>query len=187
LRLRALAPLLLIPALAAAAPRESRAHASSNGVWSIQLVESGPGQCRVEATRDADPAWSLSRCVGSVDDLYFVSNDGERFWVLTVLPRMPPLPKQKPGSAGAKPPPLPPGEPFAHAVVATLFDRQGTVLAEKTLGDFMKRRFDKLRDLEHRFCWLEGVVSIPGRRPRITEANQVEFETVEPRTQRLDF
>jgi len=30
-------------------------------------------------------------------------------------------------------------------------------------------------------------VGVPGRRPRTTEANQVEFETVEPKTYRLDF
>jgi hypothetical protein len=162
---------------------ESRAHASSNAVWSIQLVETGPGGCRVEATRDADPAWSLTRCVGTVDDLYFISNDGERFWVLTVLPRTPPQPAPK----GNKPKPLPAGEPFVHAVVATLYDKRGSVLAERTLGEFMKRRFDKLRDLERRFCWLEGEAGVPGRRPRITEVNQVEFETVEPRTHRLDF
>ena len=179
----ALAPLLLLPALAAAQPRESRAHASSNGVWSIQLIESAPGECRVDTTRDADPAWSVGRCLGSVDDLFFISNDGERFWVLTVLPRTPPRPKQK----GEKPKALPPGEPFVQAVVATLFDRQGNVLAEKTLRDFMKSRFDKLRDLDRRFCWLEGVVGVPGRRPRITDANQVEFETVDQRSHRLDF
>jgi len=175
--------LVLLPALALSAPRESRAHASSNGVWSIQLLENSPGHCEVQATRDADPAWSLPLCAGTVDDLFFISNDGERFWVLTVLPRTPPLPKQK--GSSSKPPP--PGVPFVHAVVATLYDRRGTLLAERPLGDFMKRRFDKLRDLESHFCWLEGVAGVPGRRPRITEANQVEFETVEPLTQRLDF
>jgi hypothetical protein len=185
LDVRALAPLLALPALVLAAPRQSSAHASSNGVWSIQLVESAPEQCRVEATRDADPAWSLERCVGTVDDLFFISNDGEHFWVLRVLPRTPP-PRPKP--KGNKPPPSPPaGEPYLRAVVATLLDRQGHVLTERTLHDFMARRFDKLRELDSHFSWLEGVVGLPGRRPRITEVNQVEFETVEPRQFRLDF
>jgi hypothetical protein len=181
--MRLLAPLLVLPLWALGAPKESSAHASSNGVWSIQLVESAPEQCRVEATRDADPAWTLERCVGTVDDLFFISNDGERFWVLHVLPRTPPAPKPK--GTHAKPPP--PGEPFVNARVATLLDRQGKVLAERTLRDFMSRRFDKLRDLESHFCWLEGELGVPGRRPRITESNQVEFETVEPKTYRLDF
>ena len=182
---RALATLLLLPGWALAAPRESTAHASSNGIWSIQFFESAPEQCRVEATRDADPAWSLERCVGAVEDLYFFSNDGERFWVLSALPRTPvsPRPKQKEG----KPQPLPPGEPFLSAVVATLLDKQGKVLAERTLRTFLTRRFDKLRDLGQHFIWLEGVLGIPGRRPRATEGNQVEFETIEPRTVRLDF
>ena len=184
LGVRALGLLLVLPGWAAAAPHEGTAHASSNGVWSIQLLENGPEQCRVEATRDADPAWSLERCVGTVDDLFFISNDGERVWVLRVLPKPPPpRPKQK----GSKPAAPPPGEPYVRAVVATLFDKQGKVLSERTLGDFMKRRFDKLRDMDQHFVWLEGVVGVPGRRPRTTEGNQVEFETVEPKTYRLDF
>ena len=181
--MRLLAPLLVLPVWAQASPRESSAHASSNGVWSIQLVESAPEQCRVEATRDADPAWALERCVGTVQDLFFISNDGERFWVLRVLPRTPPGSKPK----GNKPKQPPPGEPFVSAQVATLFDKQGNVLAERTLKDFLKRRFDKLRDLDSHFCWLEGELGVPGRRPRITDSNQVEFETVEPKTFRLDF
>jgi hypothetical protein len=181
--MRLLAPLLLFPVWAQASARESSAHASSSGVWSIQFVETSPEHCRVEATRDADPAWTLERCVGTVEDLFFISNDGERFWVLRVLPRTPPAPKQK----GTKAKPPPPGEPFVSAQVAALFDKQGNVLAERTLKDFLKRRFDKLRDLDSHFCWLEGELGVPGRRPRITDTNQVEFETVEPRTFRLDF
>jgi hypothetical protein len=181
--IRRLVPLLVLPLWAQAAARESSAHASSNGVWSIQLVQSGPEQCRVEATRDADPAWTLERCVGTVEDLYFISNDGERFWVLRVLPKTPPLPKQK----GTKAKPPPPGTPFISAQVAALFDKQGNVLVERTLKDFLQRRFDKLRDLETHFCWLEGELGVPGRRPRMTDNNQVEFETVEPKTFRLDF
>ncbi len=178
-----MALLLVFPLGAQGAPRESSAHASSNGVWSIQMVESAPEQCRVEATRDADPAWTLERCVGTVEDLYFISNDGERFWVLRVFPRTPPLPKQK----GSKPKTPPPGTPFVSAPVAALFDKQGNVLGERTLKDFLQRRFDKLRDMDSHFCWLEGELGVPGRRPRITESNQVEFETVEPKTFRLDF
>lgn len=181
--MRLVAPLLVLPLWALGAPRESSAHASSNGVWSIQFLESAPEQCRVEATRDADPAWTLERCVGTVQDLFFISNDGERFWVLRVLPRTPHAPKPK--GTHAKPPP--PGEPFVNALVATLFDRQGKVLSERTLRDFMSRRFEKLRDLDSHFCWLEGELGVPGRRPRISESNQVEFETVEPKTYRLDF
>jgi hypothetical protein len=179
-----LLPLLVLPLSALGAPRESTAHASSNGVWSIQLVESAPEQCRVEATRDADPAWTLERCVGTVEDLFFISNDGEHFWVLRVLPKTPTPLKQKKGS---KPKTPPPGEPFVRAEVATLFDKLGEVVSERTLKDFLSQRFDKLRDLGSHFCWLEGEVGVPGRRPRATDTNQVEFETVEPRTYRLDF
>jgi hypothetical protein len=181
--MRWLALLMVLPLWAHGAPRESSAHASSNGVWSIQMVESAPEQCRLEATRDADPAWTLERCVGTVQDLYFISDDGQRFWVLRVLPRTPPMPKSK----GSNPKSLAPGAPFTAASVAALYDRQGNLLAERTLKDFLKRRFDKLRDLDTHFCWLEGELGVPGRRPRITDTNQVEFETVEPKTFRLDF
>ena len=47
----------------------------------------GEGKCRIEVTRDTDVAWTLPRCLGTVDDLYFVSNSGERFWVLAALPK----------------------------------------------------------------------------------------------------
>jgi hypothetical protein len=184
--IRTLLSLLVLPVSALGAPRTSSAHASSNGEWSIQLVESTPEHCRVEATRDADPAWTLERCVGTVQDLYFISNDGERFWVLTVLPRTP-TPKPKPKGKGKAKQEPPPGEPFIEATVATLFDKQGKVLAERTLKEFITRRFDKLRDLDTHFGWLEGEMGVPGRRPRITDTNQVEFETVEPKTCRLDF
>ena len=84
--------LLLVLAAPAAAeePAQSRGRASSNGEYGIVMRVEAPGKCRVEVTRDTDVAWTLPRCVGTVDDLYFVSDSGERFWVLAALAQVDP-------------------------------------------------------------------------------------------------
>ena len=73
-------------------------------------------------------------------------------------------------------------------VVAVLYDRLGTVIGERKIGELPpKGGYAKLRKLDRRFVWLEGVLGVPGKEPRVNDWNQVEFETVEPRTWRLDF
>jgi len=73
-------------------------------------------------------------------------------------------------------------------VVAVLYDRLGNVLAERKLSDLVpKSGIRKVRKLDRRFVWLEGVLGVPGKEPRVNDRNQVEFETVEPRTWRLGF
>ncbi len=188
--------LLLLPAVLAAPasagePEQSRARASSNAEYGIVMRIEAPGKCRIEVTRDTDVAWTLPRCVGTVDDLYFVSDSGERFWVLATLPRSIPPPKgavpvgeaQKRAAKKKKP-----FDSYGPVVVAVLRDRLGNVLAEKRLSELLPTsRNGKLRVLDRRFVWLEGVLGVPGKEPRVNDRNQVEFETVEPRTWRLDF
>ena len=83
--------LLLVLQAVVAAPAfaveasQSRARASSNAEYGIVMRVEGEGKCRIEATRDTDVAWTIPRCLGTVDDLYFISNSGERFWVLAAL------------------------------------------------------------------------------------------------------
>ena len=73
-------------------------------------------------------------------------------------------------------------------VVAVLYDRLGTVIGHRKLGELLpKSGHAKLRKMDRRFVWLEGVLGVPGKEPRVNDRNQVEFETVEPRTWRLDF
>ncbi|HZJ53079.1 MAG TPA: hypothetical protein VFD38_02985, partial [Myxococcaceae bacterium] len=125
----------------------------------------------------------------TVDDLYFVSNSGERFWVLSALPKsMPPPPSaatQAKKEASKKKPPF---DAYGPVAVASLYDRLGNVIAQRPLQDFLGRSAHrKLRKLDRRFVWLEGVLGVPGKEPRVNDRNQVEFETVEPRTWRLDF
>jgi len=50
-----------------------------------------------------------------------------------------------------------------------------------------KSGYAKLRKLDRRFVWLEGVLGVPGKEPRVNDRNQVEFETVEPKAIRLGF
>ncbi len=187
--------LLLQAVLAARAAAEesaqSRSRASSNAEYGIVMREEGEGKCRVEVTRDTDVAWTLPRCVGTVDDQYFVSNSGERFWVLAALPRSLPRPAgsapvgEAQKRAARKKPPF---DAYGPVVVAVLYDRLGNTLSERKLSEVLPRSAHrKLRLLDRRFVWLEGVLGVPGKEPRVNDRNQVEFETVEPRTWRLDF
>ena len=185
-------PLVLLLATPAPAdePRRSKGSASSNAEYGIVLREEGEGRCRVEATRDTDPAWTLPRCVGGVDDLYFISDSGQRFWVLFTLPKSIPPPSRPPVSESQKKAAKksPPHDAYGGVKVAVLYDRLGNVLGERTLGELVpKSAYRKLRLYDRRFGWLEGLNGVPGREPRVTEHNQVEFDTVEPRTRRLDF
>ncbi len=185
--------LLLLQILSVRAAAEesaqSRARASSNAEYGIVMRVESDGKCRVEVTRDTDVAWTLPRCVGTVDDQYFVSNSGERFWVLAALPRSLPPPPAPVGEtqklAARKKPPF---DPYGPVVVAVLHDRLGNVLSERKLSELLPRSAHrKLRLLDRRFVWLEGVLGVPGKEPRVNDRNQVEFETVEPRTTRLGF
>jgi hypothetical protein len=181
---------MLLAVEAHAEARRSEGHASSNAEYGIVMREESPGSCRVEVTRDTDPLWSLPRCVGSVDDLYFVSDSGQHFWVLSALPKKIPLaPKAKKAArAQSVHDKTPAHDPYATVVVAMLYDRLGNVLAERRLAEFVSPPgYHKIRDLDRRFVWLEGVSGVPGREPHVTEKNQVEFDTVEQRTHRLGF
>ena len=170
---------------------QSRSRASSNAEYGIVMRVEGPGKCRIEVSRDTDVAWTLPQCVGTVDDLYFISNSGERFWVLAALPKsLPPPPGSTPVGetqkrAAQKKPPF---DGHGPVVVATQYDRVGNVVGQRKLGELLsKSAYTKLRKLDRRFVWLEGVLGIPGKEPRVNDRNQVEFETVEPKTLRLDF
>ena len=187
--------LLLLQAAAAPALAEelgqSRGRASSNAEYGIVMRVEAPEKCRVEVTRDTEVAWTLPRCVGAVDDLYFVSNSGERFWVLASLPKsLPPPPGTAPVGeaqkrAARKKKPF---DAYGPVVVAVLYDRLGGLRSERKLSELLPRSaHPKLRVLDRRFVWLEGVLGVPGKEPRVNDRNQVEFETVEPRTWRLDF
>ncbi|MFP2931545.1 hypothetical protein ACLESO_41440 [Pyxidicoccus sp. 3LG] len=178
--------LLALPALAE--ERQGRVRVSANGMFGVHLVEVAPGQCRLEVTKESGPAWSLAQCLGAVDDYYFVSNDGEKVWVLWPLVEKgkPPPPEPRSKKKKTKKPKGPPA--WANVVVAAQFDRQGNRLQEKRLPELLTtRQLSEVRQLTHHFKWLEGTLGIPGKGPRLTDAGVVEFEPVGGSTHQLTF
>jgi hypothetical protein len=165
-----------LSATVVAAEKVGRTRDSANGAWSIRLVEVGPDQCRVEVLRNDAVAWTLPKCVGTIDDYLFISDTGETFWVLRTLPETPP---QRKGDRKA---------PHFRAVVAVMMDREGRPLKTKRLEDFVARyRLGLIRQLDRHFKWLEGVFGVPGKGPRMNAQGEVEFETVATKTYKLKF
>lgn len=159
-------------------PRVSRMRVSQSGRFAVRLTESGPGQCALEVLKDSAPHWTLNQCVGTADDLYFVSDDGERFWVLRTLPEKP---RRRPKKARRA--------AWTRAQVAAEYDRSGKEVAGKRLFDLVPTRggLDEVRQLETHFKWLEGVLGVPGTPPRLNEAGQIELVTIDHRQHRLKF
>lgn len=160
----------------AQSPKVGRARVSANGLYSIRMVEEGPSKCRVEVEKDSVPVWALEGCIGNAEDLYFISNDGQRFWLLRTVPEIPrPLKKER-------------REPLFRAVVAVLYDRNGKALKTRRLSDFLEpNKLAMVRKLGRHFMWLGGVVSVPGQAPLVTEKNEVELETVALKRYTLQF
>jgi hypothetical protein len=130
-------------------------------------------------SQESEVVWELPRCFGNVDDLYFISNDGERVWILLTLPEVPASPPRKRTRLI---------DLVGRAPVAYLVDRAGQILQSRKLASFVdpsNRR--RLQILSRHFKWLEGVAAVPGRAPRSDAHNQVELEVVGPRTHRLVF
>jgi hypothetical protein len=173
---------LALPGLAA--ERVSKSRVSANGIYSVRLVEEAEGKCRVEMQKESGPAWQFSGCVGTVDDLYFASNDGERFWV--VRPLVEKGSRSTVERRGSKKVRVP---AWANAEVAVLYDRNGQKLREKRLQDFLvwSRELGEVRQMKGHFKWLEGTLGIPGKGPRLTDDEKVEFESVGGKSHRLSF
>lgn len=180
---------LLLLALLVALPgfsqeRKSKSRVSANGIYSVQLVEEAPGKCRVEMSKESGPAWQFSRCIGTVDDYYLPSNDGERFWLIRPL-----VEKGTQGTVEKRGKQRVRVPAWANAVVAVLYGRGGQKLQEKRLQDFLlsSRELGEVRQMKGHFKWLEGTLGIPGKGPRLTDDGKVEFEAVGRKTYRLSF
>ncbi|QDE71727.1 hypothetical protein [Myxococcus xanthus] len=180
--------LMCLSSSALAEERKGRARVSANGLYSVRMVEAAQGQCRLEVTQESGPVWTLAQCLGTVDDLYFVSNDGERVWVVWPLvekgkPVPEPRPKKKSKVKKPKGPPA-----WARVVVAAQYGRDGQRLQEKRLTEWLNtRQLSEVRQLTHHFKWLEGTLGIPGKGPRLTDAGVVELEPVGVTTRQLTF
>lgn len=170
--------LVALPALGQ--ERSSRARVSANGTYSVRLVQQAAGKCTLEVAKESGPVWTLQQCVGGVDDLYFVSNDGERVWVF--FPLAPKGTKKLPGKKYKKVP------AWANTVVAEQYDRQGRRVQERRLLSFVgQRELSEVRQLGQHLKWLEGVLGVPGKGPRLTDAGRIEFETVGGKSHQLTF
>ena len=180
---------LLLMALLVALPglaqeRKSKSRVSANGLYSVRLVEERPGKCRVEMSKESGPMWQFSGCIGTVDDFYFASNDGERFWVIRPL-----VEKGSRGTVekrGKKKVKVP---AWANSEVAALYGRSGQKLQQRRLQDFLlgTRELGEVRQMLGHFKWLEGTLGIPGKGPRLTDEAKVEFEAVGRKTYSLSF
>jgi hypothetical protein len=173
--------LVALPSRAQQVPagqRASRARVSANGLYTVRFVELAPGKCRLEVSADAGAGnWTLERCVGSADDLYFAANDGAKVWVLRPL-----VEKGTRRPKGAKTP------AWANARVAWRVARSGQVGEERWLAGLVPaRKLSEVRQYRAHFAWLEGLLGIPGKGPRLTDAGAVEFETVDGKSHRLTF
>jgi len=173
----AAALLLLVSAAAPAAePKSTPTKSSANGLYAIRLQQVGDKKCRIQVMKDRDVAWQMDKCLGTVDDLLFINNDGSRFWVLSVVPEIPER------AAGAK------TDPVFEATVAAEYDKDGRLLASRKLKDFLEyKRRGLVRKLEKHFKWLEGVLDVPGKSPRVSDAELLELEPVGGKTQQLRF
>jgi hypothetical protein len=172
--------LLWAGAAAAQEPRTSRRSVSLDGTFRVQLVEDAPGDCRLRVEGEGGGLrWVVRRCVGAVDDAYWVSRDGDRVWVVHTLPQ------QGAGRAGRQKVGrrwvAVPG--YRDVVVARKLDRKGRVLEVRRLSDVVSPAgYGKVRETRRSFQWLAGVGGVPGRAPRMNAAGQVELETVQGKT-----
>ena len=172
--------MVVLVSLPAFAERTSRARVSANGTFSVALVEKSPGQCKLEVSKESGPTWAVEQCVGGPDDLYFVSNDGERVWVIYPLAHK--GTKKLPGKKFKKVP------AWANTLVAVQVNRQGERVQEKRLLDFVSQKeLPEVRQMEKHLKWLEGLVGVPGKGPRLTDAGRIEFETVGGTSHQLTF
>lgn len=168
--------------LLAAEPKSSPTKSSANGLYAIRAEQVDEKTCQVVAMKDRDVAWKLERCVATPDDLLFINNDGTRFWVLRILPELPDPPSVREAPVKVK------GDPMYESVVATEYDKDGKLLQSKKLKEFLEyKRRGLLRKLEKHFKWMQGVLDVPGRSPRVSDAELLEFEPVSGKTQQLKF
>lgn len=164
---------LLLPGVLFAQERTTKKQVSANGTYTIYMREDPDKSCRVIVTKDGKPHWQLQQCVGTTGDLFFVSNDGESFWVLHTLAR---IKKQR-----KKP-------KWGGSVVAEQFDREGKRRAFRTAGALVpKVGIPEVRELGGHVKWMGGVLGVPGKPPWLTDANILELETVGPGYVKLRF
>ncbi|MBX5481130.1 MAG: hypothetical protein IRZ16_04660 [Myxococcaceae bacterium] len=160
-------------------PKSSRVRLSHSGRYGVRLVELGEGKCRLEVLKEDAPHWTLERCVGTADDLYFASDDGEKVWVLYTLPKKPVRRPSRKAKRAA----------WTYAVVAARYGRDGEADRRLVLNQLMRTResLEDVRQYEKHFKWLEGVAGVRGIPPKLNEQGKVELVTLDHKTHTLEF
>jgi hypothetical protein len=167
---------LLAGAVASAEPKVTKTQISSDGSHGVRFESEGD-RCKLVGVNGTTDSWTLEKCVGASDDLFFVSNDGDRVWILHALPQKPPR-----AAKGKK------GTPWYSVTVAELIEKDGSFVRALKLTDLVDQRGrEKVEQLEKHFKWLEGVLGMPGKGPRINDKDQVEFEVAGTRNHKLGF
>ena len=157
--------LFSVGAFAQEAEKVSKKQVSANGLYSIYLSERPDKSCLVVAQKDGVPHWQLQSCVGQASDLYFISNDGNRFWVVKPLARIAKGSKKK--------------LPWAGAVVLQLYNREGALKSQHTAGELVpKLAAGQVRELGGHVKWVEGVNGVRGKPPRVSDHNELEVDPV---------
>jgi hypothetical protein len=150
---------------------------SSNQAYAIRFEKSEDGKCKAVGLRETQQVWQVDACVANLDDLLFISNKGDRFWVLKGLPEKGPEPKKPVKNPG-----------WHHQVVAREFDKTGALVRQRRLSELMTPyERTKIHTLARHFKWMEGVVGMKGKSPRVNIENEVEFEVAGGKTVTLVF
>ncbi|MFL5318339.1 MAG: hypothetical protein ACJ790_01690 [Myxococcaceae bacterium] len=142
----------------------SKKQVSANGLYTVYLRENPDKSCLVVALKDGAPFWQLQQCVGSATDLYFISNDGQRFWVVRPLAKIQKAKKKN---------------PWGDNLVLQLYNREGEVKSSHSAGALVPRlAWGQVRELGGHVKWVEGVNGVAGKPPRVNDDNQLEVDPV---------
>ena len=172
----------LLPTLALAQAQEegrtSRRTSSQSQRYSVQFTQGAAGKCTLEVQQDREKVWSWDTCVGTAEDLYFVSDKGDRVWVLHVFPEVVSNPKVKKARA----------DPVWDTVVAELFDRTGQRVSSRRLRDLVTGATrDPVQEFGRHFKWVGGAMGVSGLPPHVREGNRLELEPNAAKPVQLDF
>jgi len=167
----------LVCLVALLAPAAARADARA---WSVvspnadfEATQSPVGDtgCRVEVKRgERTVVWTVDRCLGTADDLYFLSNTGEGLIVFRTFPG-----KASDKAAGMK-----------GALGVEVFAK-----GERLVGHAVGRFVVDVRPLvnaKRHFYWIEGALGQPGVPPGPSKAaDAIEFSTLDRKSWSVGF
>ncbi len=152
---------------AASGPAAEWAETSLHGTFVLKQYRTGQRTCRLECVRasDSQTRWVTELCAATRDQLVFLSDDGDRFLVLDLLPEF------EPGAMLRA--------EVGRAYLMGTVER--TVKAASVLADP-----EKLRRVGGRYLWLAGVRGEEGRPPALV-AEGVRISTLDGLERSLRF